>query len=102
MKLPSDLELALLALTVRESTGRQLAQEYEKRHKKPLSYGSLYTTLRRMVETGWLKQREDADEDGRLRWYLITAEGRRAHERGIEHRSAAIRLAGLTAKAVKL
>jgi DNA-binding PadR family transcriptional regulator len=94
MKPPSDLELALLSLAVRESTGRELAQNFAKSHGRALSYGSLYTTLRRMVEAGWLNQREDDDEDGRLRWYSLTAQGRRAHQQGVDHRLRAVRLAG--------
>jgi len=58
-----------------EVTGRQLAELYRGEFGKPISYGSLYTTLRRLVENELVIAREDEDEDGRLRYFKLTAQG---------------------------
>lgn len=72
---PSRLEFELLALTITERSGREIAQLYERETKKSLSYGSLYTTLRRMREAGWMKVREDPRGDGRTRLFKVTGAG---------------------------
>lgn len=80
MKLPqpSPLEFRLLALVIRERGGREIAKLYEKTHGVPISYGSLYTTLRRMADDGWIKVRPDPSGDGRARLFSIAAPGRTA------------------------
>ncbi|MDP1694054.1 MAG: helix-turn-helix transcriptional regulator [Candidatus Woesearchaeota archaeon] len=55
--------------------GRAIKEELDKFHKvedrrfRQVSYGSLYTKLRRLVEEGWAEVRDSEDEDGRIREY---------------------------------
>jgi DNA-binding PadR family transcriptional regulator len=80
MKWPSATELLLLEILSEhdELAGREVAKAYEKEHKKTISYGTLYTTLRRLKEQGWVSMRDDEDEDGRVRFFSIDPRGRAA------------------------
>jgi DNA-binding PadR family transcriptional regulator len=83
MKLPSPLEMQLLALIADdERSGREVAQMYKAETGEAIGYGSLYTCFRRMVEAGWVKVRDDLDEDGRVRYFKIDVNGRRALQNG--------------------
>lgn len=73
----TDVEFQLLALTVEERTGRQVAKEYERAMRSSISYGTLYPTLRRLADSGWVKSRDEITERGRVKWFRITGEGRR-------------------------
>lgn len=42
-----------------------------------MSYGTLYTTFRRLREQDWVSVRDDADEDGRIRFFKLTRGGQR-------------------------
>ncbi len=76
MKWPSPTETALLDLMgTRERTGREIAEAYAKEHGTTISYGTLYTALRRLKEGGWIDMRDDEDEDGRLRYYKLSGTG---------------------------
>lgn len=81
MDLPSNVEFQLLALVVTERSGRDVAQLFKKETGRTISYGTLYTTFRRLREWGWVTVRDDEDEDGRVRWFRITAAGSKAMER---------------------
>ena len=86
MKLPSATELRLLILVAAsECSGRDVAKRFKKETGKVISYGTLYTTFRRLREQGWVTVREDEDEDGRMRWFRITASGLRAVVRARDH-----------------
>ena len=76
----NDLQFLILGNLVRETTGRDLARILKKEHGKSVSYGRLYTILRRMGEAGWVTKREAEDEDGRFRYFRISAEGYRAFQ----------------------
>lgn len=76
--MPSRTEYEVLSLTIRERTGREIAKEFERQAGRPISFGTLYTTLRRMKDAGWVAVRDSEDEDGRLRWFRLKAEGARA------------------------
>lgn len=79
MKLLSPIETQLLALVANEElSGREVAQIYKEKTGAAISYGTLYTTFRRLKEQGWVKTREDHDEDGRVRFFKIDVDGRRA------------------------
>jgi DNA-binding PadR family transcriptional regulator len=79
MKLPSPMEMQLLALVAHEErSGREVAELYRQETGKSISYGTLYTTFRRLKDSGWVKVRDDHDQDGRIRFFLIDIEGRRA------------------------
>jgi DNA-binding PadR family transcriptional regulator len=76
MKRPSRTELELLAtLGTRRLSGRDLAKLYEKETDRSISYGTLYTTMARLRDQGWVEQQDSEDEDGRLRYFLITGAG---------------------------
>lgn len=73
----TDVEFQLLALTVEERTGRDIAKEYKRITRSSISYGTLYPTLRRLADSGWVKSRDEITERGRVKWFRITGEGRR-------------------------
>ncbi len=77
-RLPSDVEFRLLALAVEERSGREIAREYKKDVGRSVSYGTLYTTFRRLKEAGWVRVREDSDADGRVRFFQTSGAGLRA------------------------
>jgi DNA-binding PadR family transcriptional regulator len=87
-KLPSPCEFELLSLALMERSGREIAGLYRSATGKPIAYGTLYTTLRRMKERGWVSSRESADADGRLRFFRITGKGTRAREQFTERTNA--------------
>lgn len=80
--------------------GREIRREYEKRSAHPMPYGSLYVTLDRMEEQGFVRSRlgESGHERGgnRRKYYEITASGYRAFE-AFEAMAAGLR--GRTANA---
>ena len=79
MKLPSPTEMALLeALRAREISGRDLAKRYEEGTGRPISYGTLYTTMRRLKEDGWVEAREGDQGDRRVRFFKIKGNGLKA------------------------
>ena len=81
MDLPSDVEFRLLTLVVVERSGREVAHEYKKATGSAISYGTLYTTFRRLRERDWVTVRDDEDVDGRVRWFRITGTGAKAMQR---------------------
>src|SRR5882672_2194547 len=85
MKMPSPMEMQLLAIVAGdERSGREVAKLYEQETGKTISYGTLYTTFRRLAESGWVKVRDDQDDDGRVRFFKLDIEGRRALAAGRE------------------
>ena len=81
MDLPSATEFQLLSLALVERSGREIAKLFEKEAGRVISYGTLYTTYRRLRERGWVTVRDDEVEDGRVRWFHVTAAGKTAIER---------------------
>lgn len=65
----------LFALGLREVNGRDLALRYEKENGKPISYGTLYTTMTRLKEAGWVEAREDEQGDRRVRLFKLSGSG---------------------------
>lgn len=79
------MEMQLLALVADdERSGREVAEMYENEIGTPISYGTLYTTFRRLKDNGWVKTRDDQDQDGRVRFFKIDIDGRRALASGRE------------------
>lgn len=75
-KILSEREVELLQLLYSEITGREVAKAYRAKYGRAISYGTLYTTLRRMAENGLVEiTREDVDQDGRFRYYRILGAG---------------------------
>ena len=74
-KLPSATEFQILCLLDTERSGREVAALYEEATNRPISYGTLYSTIRRLAKQGWVRTRDAKDEDGRVRHARITASG---------------------------
>jgi PadR family transcriptional regulator PadR len=84
-KIPQVREVTILALLLSgERYGREIRNEYEGRTGEALPLGSLYVTLDRMEEKGYLRSRlgESTHPHGgnRRKYYRIAAEGHRALE----------------------
>lgn len=80
MKLPSQREAQILTLLINgEKYGRQIRNEYIERTGSNMPIGSLYTTLNRMINRGFLESRmgESCPERGgnRKKYFKITAMG---------------------------
>ena len=82
---PSPMQMKVLSLIVAKRSGHEVAELYRREWGEPLSHGTLYTTLRRLREAGWLSVEEIRDADGRLRWYHISGRGVKAMSRGREY-----------------
>jgi DNA-binding PadR family transcriptional regulator len=81
----SERERQLMLLLLQERTGREVAREFRREHGSPISYGTLYTTLRRLNEAGFVDvTREDEDADGRFRYYRLTGAGSKALSAAID------------------
>ena len=50
-----------------------------------ISYGTLYTTFRRLTEGKWVTAKDQGDGDGRIRLFRITGAGVRALQRGRDY-----------------
>lgn len=75
------LEFQILAVMgASEMTGRTIRTEYEKEFGQ-MNYGTLYTTLRRLRDVGFVHARDGNDGDGRVRLFTATENGRLAVER---------------------
>lgn len=89
MNLPSAVEMQLLALVaVRERAGREVARLYRDESGRSISYGTLYTTFRRLKDSRWVTTRDDQSVDGRVRYFRITAKGAAALQAAREHHVA--------------
>ncbi|HVZ63213.1 MAG TPA: PadR family transcriptional regulator [Lacunisphaera sp.] len=79
MKILSPVEFQLLAiLGATEKSGREVAADFEKEVGKAISYGTLYTTFRRLKELGYVTVRDDVGNDSRVRFFALTGLGSRA------------------------
>jgi DNA-binding PadR family transcriptional regulator len=75
----SNLEFQLLAvLCAKEQSGRDVAAAYHQETGQDLAFGSLYSTLRRLKESGFVDVRDAEDSDGRIRYFKINGHGRAA------------------------
>ena len=109
-KVPSSREYQLLAVLVRnewvagkasELNGRQIARNYEAAADEAIPYGTVYTLLGAMEESGWVRPREDLHEGRRTRWYRINKPGAAAVERWRERNAALLDLTTPTTKRTK-
>jgi DNA-binding PadR family transcriptional regulator len=87
MKLPSPTETQLLAILAQhgELSGREVAKIFKQETGKSMSYGTLYTTFRRMKEQKWVTSRDAEDEDGRVRYFEIDMRGKAALSTARKH-----------------
>lgn len=91
----------LLALADRERHGYAIMQEVERRtrDKVRLLPGSLYSTIKRMLQAGLIVECDAAEvdpdnEDERRRYYRITPAGREAARQEVDRMSTLIEIAG--------
>lgn len=82
LPLPSAAFHILVALADEDRHGYSVMREVEDRTggKVKLNPGTLYTTIRRLLEQGLLtelEERPDPDDDERRRYYRLTEFGRR-------------------------
>lgn len=100
MKLPSPKEMQLLVIvTDEELSGRDVAKKFKEETGEDISYGTLYTTFRRLKDEGWVNTRDDEDEDGRVRFFRTNGAGARVLKEARAHHSylANFGLGGATA-----
>lgn len=71
----SPAELRVLALVSEERSGREVAHRYWRQTGERIPHGTLYSTLRRMRERGWVRMRQDRELDPRIRLFVATVEG---------------------------
>lgn len=88
--IPSPNQLVVLELTQQERTGLQIDERHLQLRGKRLPHGTLYSTLRKLIERGWVRVTKDvADQDGRLRFFKIDPRaGLAALRRGRDHYAA--------------
>ena len=82
-KLPTNREAVILdILTNGERAGRHIRNEYEARTKRKMPLGSLYTTLTRMENSGFVESRTGDTKPERRgyprKFFSITGKGERA------------------------
>ncbi len=82
-RVPSQRQAVILSILINgEKYGRKIRNEYEKRTRRKMPLGSLYTTLNRMETYGLVKSRmgESTHERGgnKRKYFRITACGERA------------------------
>ena len=95
-RMPNSREAVLLAILIPgEKYGRDIREEYKRQTKEELPLGSLYVTLDRMEDKGFLKSwmGDSASDRGgnRRKYYKITASGKNAFEQA---RQAALGIFG--------
>lgn len=81
--MPTACFHVLLALADAPRHGLGIVEEAERRTQGRVSLGpgSLYGSLKRLTEDGWIEEsteRPDENEDARRRYYRITPTGRKA------------------------
>lgn len=83
--IPTGRKAELMALLINgELYGFELAQAYRDRYGKMIPIGTLYTTMRRAEDDGFISSRiseETSDRGGnRRKYFKLTADGFRAAE----------------------
>ena len=82
LPLPPAVFHILVSLTARDAHGYAIMQEVADRAGVRLGPGTLYTTIRRLLEQGLVAERRSApgddNDDPRRRYYRLTAYGRAA------------------------
>ncbi len=102
LPLPTAVFHILIALADRDRHGYSIMQDVSERTggKVTLSAGTLYSSIRRMLEQGLIEElRESPDPqntDERRRYYSLTKFGRRAAAAEVDRLSALLRQARAT------
>lgn len=76
MTIPSKTQMQLLALLSRRYTsGTEVKDAWLKVKKKPISSGTLYTSMRRLREEGWISVVKESNGDNRKVLFYLTKSG---------------------------
>ena len=80
IKLPNTTEAAILAILLNgERYGLEIREQYHKRTGHRMPYGSLYTTLHRIEDKGFIRARYGASTHrrggNRRKYFSLTAKG---------------------------
>ena len=84
-RLPSEKEFQLLCLAMVEHTGRDLAKAFKAETGRTISYGTLYPTMARLERAKLVATRVEILDYGKVKWFLITATGRKVLDRARQH-----------------
>jgi DNA-binding PadR family transcriptional regulator len=83
MPLPEATFHILIALADSDQHGYAILRDVQERTdgQVRLNVGTLYTTLKRLLDLGWIEELDErpvsgGDDDERRRYYRLTAEGR--------------------------
>lgn len=76
-QVPSSLELKLLNLMFKNG-GQMLGADLKK--ESGASYGTVYSTMRRLVEKRWARFTDHQDEEGRVRMFHLEPRAERLLE----------------------
>ena len=102
LPLPVAVFHILIALADRDRHGYSIMQDVEARTggKVQLSAGTLYSSVRRMLEQGLIEELADSPDpsstDERRRYYRLTRFGKRAAAAEVERMSAMVKQARAT------
>jgi DNA-binding PadR family transcriptional regulator len=102
LPLPAAVFHILIALADRDRHGYSIMQDVEARTegKVQLSPGTLYSSIRRMLEQGLIEELAESPDpsstDERRRYYRLTRFGRRAAVAEVERLNALVRQARAT------
>lgn len=102
LPLPTAVFHILIALADRDRHGYSIMQDVATRTdgKVQLSAGTLYSSIRRMLEQGLIEERSDSPDpsstDERRRYYRLTRFGKRAAAAEAERLSALLKQARAT------
>ena len=81
---PSPMQMQVLLLIGDKRSGRELAELYRREWGESIPDGTLYTTLRRLKEAGWVNAVDTRNTDGRVRLFQLSARGLKALNLGRE------------------
>ncbi len=102
LPLPTAVFHILIALADRDRHGYSIMQDVSQRTdgKVALSAGTLYSSIRRMLEQGLIEELRDSPDpestDERRRYYRLTRFGRRAATAEVERLTALVKQARAT------
>ena len=85
----------LIALSDGERHGYAIMQEVESQTEGQmrLGPGTLYGSIKRILEAGWISERENPDEGERRRYYALTNQGQKVLKAEAARLASAVKLA---------
>lgn len=91
--LPPATFFILFALASGDKHGYAIMKETRKLSDEQFQMGpaTLYTTIQRLLESGWIEEVKGAEDEGRRRYYHLTAEGQSAFHLELGRMEAVVR-----------